>query len=99
VPRQVHALVETPDRPLGHHVVKFHRTMMERAAEAIDNVPREQREIAALTLCLSESQLSRLKQELTRFRRALLQEYTSGPDATRVVQVNFQMFPLSVEEN
>jgi uncharacterized protein (TIGR02147 family) len=99
VPRQVHALVETPDRPLGHHVVKFHRTMMERAAEAIDNVPREQREIASLTLCLSEGQMQRLKQELTRFRRALLQEYSAGPDATRVVQVNFQMFPLSVEEN
>lgn len=99
VPRQVHALVETPDRPLGHHVVKFHRTMMERAAEAIDNVPREQREIASLTLCLSEAQLLSLKQELTRFRRALLQEYGAGPDAKRVVQVNFQMFPLSVEEN
>jgi len=48
---------------------------------------------------LSEAQMQQLKQELTRFRRALLQEYSAGPDATRVVQVNFQMFPLSVEEN
>ena len=97
--RQAHPLLETSDRPLGHHVVKFHRTMMERAAEAIDRVPREQREIASLTLCLSGAQLGALKQHLERMRRELLQEYVSGPDATRVVQLNFQMFPLSVEEN
>jgi uncharacterized protein (TIGR02147 family) len=96
--RQTHELVETPDQPLGHHVVKFHRTMMERAAEALDVVPREQREIAALTLCLSESQLQTLKERLSQLRSELLHEFTSGPDATRVVQVNFQMFPLSVQE-
>jgi uncharacterized protein (TIGR02147 family) len=96
--RQAHALVETPDRPLGHHVVKYHRTMMERAAEAIDHIPREQREIASLTLCLSQSQLLALKQRLTEVRRELLQEFTAGPDARRVVQLNFQLFPLSVEE-
>jgi uncharacterized protein (TIGR02147 family) len=96
--RQAHPLLETTDRPLGHHVVKFHRTMMERAAEALDRVPREQREIASLTLCLSGAQLGALKQHLERMRRELLQEYVSGPDATRVVQLNFQMFPLSVEE-
>jgi uncharacterized protein (TIGR02147 family) len=96
--RQAHALLETTDRPLGHHVMKFHRTMMERAAEALDSVPREQREIASLTLCLSPAQLGGLKQYLQRLRRELLQEYVSGPDATRVVQLNFQMFPLSVEE-
>jgi uncharacterized protein (TIGR02147 family) len=96
--RQAHALVETGDRPLGHHVVKFHRTMMERAAEALDTVPREQREIASLTLCLSPTQMGALKQHLERLRRELLQEYVAGPDAKRVVQLNFQMFPLSVEE-
>jgi uncharacterized protein (TIGR02147 family) len=96
--RQAHALVETPDRPLGHHVVKYHRTMMERAAEAIDRVPREQREIASLTMCLSQAQLLSLKQRLEQLRRELLQEFTAGPDARRVVQLNFQLFPLTVEE-
>ncbi|HEX6241457.1 MAG TPA: TIGR02147 family protein [Polyangiales bacterium] len=96
--RQAHALVETTDRPLGHHVVKFHRTMMERAAESIDSVPREQREIAALTLCLSGAQLGALKRSLQQLRRQLLEEYASGPDARRVVQLNFQLFPLSIEE-
>ncbi|HVZ35079.1 MAG TPA: DUF4423 domain-containing protein, partial [Polyangiaceae bacterium] len=96
--RQAHALVQTPDRPLGHHVARFHRVMMERAADALDLVPREQREIASLTLCLSPRQLTALKQELQGLRRELLAQYPSDADATRVVQLNFQLFPLSIEE-
>ncbi|HEX5661073.1 MAG TPA: TIGR02147 family protein, partial [Polyangiales bacterium] len=96
--RQAHALVKTPDKPLGHHVVRFHRVMMERAAEALDLVPREQREIASLTLCLSDAQLRALKAELAQVRSDLLRKYGADADAKRVVQLNFQMFPLSIEE-
>jgi uncharacterized protein (TIGR02147 family) len=98
VPRQADALVDTPDGPLGHHVVRFHRTMLERAAEAIDSVPRAEREIAALTLCVSPAQARALKARLQQLRRELLQEFTAGPDATRVVQLNFQLFPLTSED-
>lgn len=96
--RQAHALLETPDRPLGVHLAKYHRAMMERAAESIDRVPREQREISSLTLCLSQSQLLALKARLTQLRSDLLHEFGAGPDAQRVVQLNFQLFPLSIEE-
>jgi uncharacterized protein (TIGR02147 family) len=96
--RQAHALVTTPDKPLGHHLMRFHRVMMERAAEALDIVPREQREIASLTLCLSDSQLRALKAELVQIRGELLRKYGVDPEAKRVVQMNFQMFPLSIEE-
>ena len=93
--RQAEPLVQTPDGPLSHHVVSFHRAMMQRAAEALDSVPRQEREIASLTLCLSEPQLSELKQRLERFREELLHVFQSDADARRVVQVNLQMFPLS----
>jgi uncharacterized protein (TIGR02147 family) len=96
--RQTETLVQTPDGPLGHHVVSFHRTMMERAADALDVVPRDQREIASLTLCLSDAQLGELKQRLERFREELLHVFQSDADARRVVQVNVQMFPLTGRE-
>ena len=67
-------------------------------ALAIDRVPREEREIAALTLCLSSEQLRDLKSDLQRMRAELLQKYTVSAEAQRVVQVNIQMFPLSSEE-
>jgi len=89
-------VIETGTGPLGHHVVQFHRAMMERAAEALDHVPREEREIASLTLCLSESRLRDLKGELEAFRARVLERYMKDETPERVVQVNFQMFPLSV---
>ncbi|MDD9941782.1 MAG: TIGR02147 family protein [Myxococcales bacterium] len=95
--RQAETLVETRDGPLGHHVAGFHRAMMRHAGEAIDRVPREEREISSLTLCLSQSQLQQLKADLERIRAELLQRYLPDDDAKRVVQVNVQMFPLSEE--
>jgi len=95
---QVDALVETPDRPLGHHVVRFHRAMLERAAEALDRVPRAQREIESLTLCLSEARMRELKARIAAFCDEILQTYDADADSRRVVQVNLQMFPLSIEE-
>jgi uncharacterized protein (TIGR02147 family) len=93
--KQNDAVVETPEGPLGHHVVQFHRAMMERAAEALDLVPRDQREIGALTLCLSEERMQLLKAELEAFREHLLRRYMKDERPERVVQVNLQMFPLS----
>jgi uncharacterized protein (TIGR02147 family) len=92
---QAEPLVETPDGPLGHQVVRFHREMMRLASEALERVPREEREIASLTLCISPAQLNELKAELERFETQLLQRFVADEQAERVVQLNFQMFPLS----
>ncbi len=92
---QAETVVETPAGPLGHQVAQFHRAMMVRAAEALDVVPRQEREIAGLTLCLSEARLRELKAELEAFRTHLLERYMRDEQPERVVQVNFQMFPLS----
>ena len=96
---QVHTAVETEAGPLGHQVVQFHRAMMERAAEALDHVPRDEREIASLTLCISEARMRELKAELEAFREHLLQKYMNDETPERVVQVNFQMFPLSAKRS
>jgi uncharacterized protein (TIGR02147 family) len=92
---QAESVIETPEGPLGHHVVQFHRTMMQRAAEALDRVPREDREIGALTMCVSEARMRELKAELEAFRNQLAERYKADPLPERVVQVNFQLFPLS----
>ena len=93
--RQASPVVETSDGPLGHQVAQFHRAMMERAAQSIDLLPRDDREIACLTLCISDDNMRALKAELEAFRTHLLERYTGDACPERVVQVNFQMFPLS----
>lgn len=81
--------------PLGHHLVNYHRTMLERASAAIESIPRDEREIASLTLCVSEQRLREIKQQLRSFRRELLQTAEQDDTPERVVQINFQLFPLS----
>lgn len=94
---QHHPVLSTgDDQPLGHHIATFHRTMLQRAAEALDGVPREEREIAALTLGLDEARFREFKQRLYELRQELLQLASSSSERPdRVVQINFQMFPLS----
>ncbi len=81
--------------PLGHHLVNYHRAMLQRASVAIETISREEREIASLTLCVSEKRLQEIKQQIRSFRQQLLQTAEEDDTPERVVQVNFQLFPLS----
>lgn len=93
--RQATPIVTTGAGPLAHHIVSYHRSMLESASRALESVPREEREISALTLCVSHEVMLELKQRIREFRRELLHfaEQQGAPE--RVVQLNFQLFPLS----
>lgn len=96
--RQATEVVTTGSGPLGHQVVAYHRAMMERASESIDSVPRDEREISSLTLCVSQDVLMRLKGRIREFRKELLAMAELEGKPERVVQLNFQLFPLSRRE-
>ncbi len=89
------ALVTTGTSPQSHHLADFHRAMIEQASESIDRFPASDREIASLTLCVDERLLPALKLKLQAFRREFMQFAEGSGVPERVVQVNFQMFPLS----
>ncbi len=88
-------LVSTGPETRGLHIRNYHRMMMDRAAEAMDTIPGSDRDVSALTLCLGEHGLVRLKERLQRFRRELLELSTLEDDPHQVVQLNLQLFPLS----
>jgi uncharacterized protein (TIGR02147 family) len=96
---QVDALLQTPEGPLGHHIQRYHRSMLEHAIEAIHGVPARDREIESVTLCLSAARMRDLKARLETFCDEILQEYQADSDSSRVVQLNLQMFPLTIEED
>lgn len=91
-------LVSTGKEVAGLHIVNYHRTMMGRASESIDVVPAPERDISSLTLCLGPGGLARLKERVQRFRRELLELSALEDDPRQVVQMNFQLFPLSWED-
>lgn len=88
-------LVTTGPGPLGHHIYAFHQAMLDRAKAALDQLPREERDISNITVCVSQSKLEELKQRVRAFRRELLLSAELDDTPERVVQINFQLFPLS----
>lgn len=95
--RQGEPLVSTGAETQGLHIHNYHRMMMQRAAESLDLVRSPERDISALTLCLGDGGVARLKQRLQRFRRELLELSALEEAPIQVVQLNLQLFPLSAE--
>lgn len=93
--KQGESLVSTGPETKGLHVGNYHRTMMARAAASIDEWPAAHRDISSLTLCMGPDGLRRLKDRIARFRRELLELSDLETDPREVVQVNFQLFPLT----
>jgi len=93
--RQASPIVTTGVGPLPHHIVSYHRGMLQSASRALDAVPRDEREISSLTLCVSHEVMLELKQRIREFRGELLHAAEQQGAPERVVQINFQLFPMS----
>jgi len=93
--KQADALLSTGPETRGLHIAAFHRAMTQRALESIDLVPAAERDISSLTLCMSRAGLAQLKLKIQRFRAELLALSELEENPEQVVQVNFQLFPLS----
>lgn len=96
--RQADPLVTTGSGPHGHHVVNYHRAMIAQALRALDEVPRDERDISSVTLSVGERALSQLKERISAFRAEILQMADAYGPAERVIQLNVQLFPLSAKK-
>ena len=92
---QREALLSTGPETRGLHIVSYHRAMVDRAMASIDLVPASQRDISSLTLCLSAQGVRAFKERIQRFRKELLELSALEERPAQVVQLNFQLFPLS----
>jgi len=76
-------------------VANFHRQMLERAGASIDTIPSEQRDLAALTVCVGPASAALVKERIHRFREEMTQLCDSDTKGQIVYQMNIQWFPLS----
>src|SRR5690606_9634432 len=93
--KQSDPIVTTGPEAASVHATNYHRTMIARASAAIDTIPAPQRDVSALVLCLSPDGLGIVKERIQKFRRELLELSAGEADPRQVVQINFQLFPLS----
>jgi uncharacterized protein (TIGR02147 family) len=87
--------VATDLEPNSDQVAAFHRAMIARASQAISDVPRPQRDISSITLTVDAAGLIGIKRRVQEIRRELLDEFDAGQCGRQIIQVNFQLFPLS----
>jgi uncharacterized protein (TIGR02147 family) len=76
-------------------VTKFHRTMAQRAAEAMDTVPKRERDMTACTVSISEKGFEQVKEVVTDCRKKIMAIAEANSPPERVYQVNFHVFPVS----
>lgn len=89
------AVLSTGPEARTVNIASYHRTMLARAADSIDEVPPALRDISSITMCLGPEGLTLFKDRIQRFRKELLELATLEADPQQVVQLNFQLFPLS----
>jgi uncharacterized protein (TIGR02147 family) len=87
--------VTTELEPKSDQVANFHRAMLERAASALSDIAREERDISSITLCVEPNGLPAFKKRIQQLRRELLDEFDAGASGAQVVQLNLQLFPVS----
>jgi uncharacterized protein (TIGR02147 family) len=93
--------VATPHEVAWMTASNYHREMLARAADSLENVPAERRHLCALTVAVPASLVPKLKAEMDAFQERLLHlcddsaASPEGPAADQVYQLNLQLVPLS----
>lgn len=93
--RKDEAVLTTPGDGVHEAVRTFQRDTMDLAKEALERHPPSEREIATLTLAISDSMMTRVKDKIRLLRREILEMALQDDRPDRVHQINFQVFPLT----
>ncbi len=97
--KQGHPSISTGNEMRSLAIGNFHRQMMDRAAAAIEDVPQRDREVSGVTVALSRQRFDALKKRIHELRAEILRLAEEESDADRVIQFNFQAFPLAKTED
>ena len=93
--RKSQALLATGDAE-AKAIDLFRLATMELAMESLDRFEREERSVSTLTVSLSKASFERVRDRIRHLRRDILELAKDDGDPDRVVQVNFQAFPVAM---
>ncbi len=93
--RQTDQTITTGPEVQSLAIANFHKAMLRLAAESIDRFSSAERDITGLTLSINSKQIGRMKELIAGVRKELLMMACREEASDQVVQINFQMFPLS----
>ncbi|NLG19389.1 MAG: TIGR02147 family protein [Fibrobacter sp.] len=76
-------------------VHNFQCAVAQKALEALEELPREERDFSTMTMCYSSKGIQKAKEILKRTREELTRIEEADEEKDRVFQINLQLFPLS----
>jgi uncharacterized protein (TIGR02147 family) len=79
----------------GTAVQKFHQDTLSKAVEALERIPRQERDFSTMTMCYSAEGYKKVRELLKHAREELTRIEECDRGRNRVYQVNMQLFPLS----
>jgi uncharacterized protein (TIGR02147 family) len=96
---QSEALLTTPVEVSSAYIANWHKEHIKKAAESIDLVPREKRNISSASFGFSKKNIKLLKEMTDNFRKAVLLLASEQGDKDILMQLNIQVFPLGEVES
>ena len=91
---QVQKTVSTGNE-VSHSLVKqYHREMIQKGSDAIEQVQKLQREVSAICIPISVLKRDEIKLKIQQFRKEILALADNSEGAEEVYQLNIQWFPL-----
>lgn len=77
----------------------FHLKMMEKAMQAVEKLPREQRSISNTTFSMSEQSYQKALQRIEQLRMEILELAASDSQADQVHQLSICLFPMTQKDS
>ncbi len=94
---QCHQHITTGEQAKSFIIEKYHRAMIRLGALSIERFPSNERDISSMTMSIDNESFEMVKEIISACRKKLRTAITNKGKKGRVIQVNFQMFPLSEE--
>lgn len=93
--RQTNKFITSGDEGQGSVVRVFQRDTIQLASNALEQIPKELRDISTITTALSPKGFTKLRDKISEFRNEVLRIAHNEENATAVYHINFQLFPIS----
>ncbi len=87
--------INTGVRAPGISLVNYHHKMIALSSDSITTHAPEDRQIGAITICVSHKKMEQIKNKIHTFQLEILKETEDTADAQEVYQLNIQFFPFT----
>jgi uncharacterized protein (TIGR02147 family) len=93
--KPTHEFLTTNGLDNAKAVRNYQKMVLKLASAAIDQVPRDDRDISTLTISTSRNCLEAIRERLTEVRREIMELVRQDQHSEEVFQINVQIFPLT----